>query len=63
MVEDYAVKFTIIHPKTAVKLYRYLLEAEIDKMKTSNHYKNFALYYRELKELGDTDYLSKTRNI
>ncbi len=61
MVEDYAVKFTIIHPETSVKLYRYLLEAEIDKMKTSNHYKHFALYYRELKELGDTDYLSKTK--
>jgi len=29
----------------------------------SYHYKHFALYYRELKELDDTDYLSKTKQM
>ena len=60
-ISDYALKFTVINPLMAVRLYRYLLEKEITKLKRSNHYNRLMAYWQELEELGDIDYLQQTK--
>ncbi|MFH1959328.1 MAG: hypothetical protein ABIJ22_03315 [Patescibacteria group bacterium] len=56
-LEQTALKLAILHPPSAIRIYRFLLDQEFAKMKTSNYYPRFLNYAQKLLNLGDQKYL------
>jgi hypothetical protein len=61
VIERHAVRFSITDPPMAVRLYHYLMEKEIDRLKRSNRYIAFREYFENLKNLNDLDYLEELK--
>ena len=58
VIEKHAVRFTITDPPMAVKLYHYLIENEIERLKKSNRYFALIEYFEDLKGLNGYIYYS-----
>lgn len=58
-VEKYCAKFKILGLDCAKRLYKFLFEQELERMKSSNHYDNLIRLGGELLSLGERDYLQK----
>ncbi|MDR3667006.1 MAG: hypothetical protein P4L35_09200 [Ignavibacteriaceae bacterium] len=62
VIERHAVRFSITDPPIAIRLYRYLIEKEVVRLKKSNRYIAFREYYENLKSLNDIAYLEELKS-
>jgi hypothetical protein len=63
-IENIALKFLIIHPDTALKLYKFLVENELEKFKGyANRYDNFFDFLQNVRNLGDERFVEGVRNM
>jgi len=58
-IEIYAQKFQIIDIKTSIKLYKYLIERELQKFyKSTNYYDNFLRWMEVVWKYGEQEYVN-----
>jgi hypothetical protein len=62
VIEKHAIRFTITDPPMAIRIYHYLIENEVERLKRSNRYITFSEYFEVLKGMNDLDYLEELKN-
>jgi hypothetical protein len=61
-IEKMAAKFSVTTPPLAVKLYHYLLEKEMARIKRTSRYDILMGYFEDLKCLNDLEYITNLKN-
>lgn len=63
-IESYATKLQITHEQTAAKLYKFLIENELERFKGyHNRYDNFLNWLNTLWYLGENEFVYETKNV
>jgi hypothetical protein len=61
LIEKHAAKFMVTDPAMAIRIYHYLVDNELDRIKRSNRYFTLIDYFDDLKELNDLDYIEELK--
>ncbi|MDR3609139.1 MAG: SWIM zinc finger family protein [Ignavibacteriaceae bacterium] len=62
LIEKHAARFTVTDPSMAIRLYHYLIDNELERIKRSNRYFTLIEYFADLKELNDLEYIENLRD-
>jgi len=62
LIEKYAYRFALYNPALAIELYKNLIEIQLKKIQTSNHYKPLLEYMTMMKNLGESNFVTKLSN-